>query len=55
MQGFFIYSCRQVYQDIKPNKRKAVLRTAFLLLGFDFVLTQATTAICWILILSKSP
>ncbi len=39
------YSCRQVYQDIKPKNRKAALRAAFLFLGFAFVLTQVTAAI----------
>ena len=41
----FIYSCRQVYEDIKPKKRIAELRAAILFLGFAFVLTQSTAAI----------
>jgi hypothetical protein len=39
------YSCRQVYEGIKPKKRRAALRAAILFLGFDFVLTQSTVAI----------
>ncbi len=39
------YSCRQVYEDIKPKKRMAALCAAILFLGFAFVLTQSTAAI----------
>jgi hypothetical protein len=42
-----LYSCRQVYEDIKPKKRMATLRAAILFLGFAFVLTQSTAAIFW--------
>ena len=42
-----LYSCRQVYEDIKPKKRMAALRAAILFLGFAFVLTQSTAAIFW--------
>ena len=40
-----LYSCRLVYEDIKPNKRIAARSAAILLLGFAFVLTQSTAAI----------
>jgi hypothetical protein len=39
------YSCRQVYEGIKPKKRMAARSAAILFLGFDFVLTQSTVAI----------
>jgi hypothetical protein len=39
------YSCRQVYEGIKPKKRMAARIAAILFLGFDFVLTQSTVAI----------
>jgi hypothetical protein len=39
------YSCRQVYEGIKPKKRMAARIAANLFLGFDFVLTQSTVAI----------
>jgi hypothetical protein len=39
------YSCRQVYEDIKPKKRMAARSAAILFLGFAFVLTQSTAAI----------
>jgi hypothetical protein len=39
------YSCRQVYEGIKPKKRMAAQSAAILFLGFDFVLTQSTVAI----------
>jgi hypothetical protein len=40
-----MYSCRQMYEDIKPNKRMAARSAAILLLGFAFVLTQSTADI----------
>jgi hypothetical protein len=39
------YSCRQIYEGIKPKKRMAARSAAILFLGFAFVLTQSTAAI----------
>ncbi|WP_434688349.1 hypothetical protein [Pseudanabaena minima] len=40
------YSCRQVYEDIKPKNRMAARSAAILFLGCAFVLTQSRVAIC---------
>jgi hypothetical protein len=45
LTGFVFYSCRQVYDDIKPKKRMVALRAAILFLGFAFVLIQSMAAI----------
>jgi hypothetical protein len=45
LQQFSLYSCRQVYKDIKPKKRMAARSAAILFLGLAFALTQSTAAI----------